>query len=48
MAEDTKIGAYICAGCDIGATIDIEALKKHGEDELNLPVCKIHPHLCNA
>ncbi len=48
MAVETKIGAYICSGCDIGVAIDIEALQKHGAGELNLPVCKVHEHLCNS
>lgn len=47
MAIETKVGAYICSGCDIGEAVDIDALQKVGTDELKLPVCKIHEKLCH-
>lgn len=48
MAIETKIGAYICSGCDIGSVIDAEALQKIGVNELKLPVCKVHQKLCTV
>ncbi|TKJ40787.1 heterodisulfide reductase subunit A [candidate division LCP-89 bacterium B3_LCP] len=46
MAVETKLGAYICTGCDIGKSVDIEALEKLCTDELKIPVCKTHEKLC--
>ncbi len=48
MAIETKIGAYICSGCDVGKAVDIEALQKLGEGELSCAVCKTHESLCSA
>ncbi len=42
---DKKIGVYICTGCDIGDSLDIEALSKVAK-KVKAPVCKNHPHLC--
>ncbi len=46
MAEDKKIAAYICTGCDIGKSLDVEALKKVATDEHNLEICREHKWLC--
>jgi len=46
VAEEKKIVAYICTGCDIGKALDIEALKKVATDEYKLEVCRDHPWLC--
>ena len=40
---DKKIGVYICTGCDIGESLDIEALSKAGSPH---PV-KTHEFLCS-
>jgi len=42
---DKKYGVYICEGCGIGESLDIEALKGVPEEE-GLPV-KTHPFLCS-
>ncbi|MFC1596407.1 FAD-dependent oxidoreductase [Planctomycetota bacterium] len=42
---DTKIAVWICRGCDIGESVDVEALEKlAGECGANL--CRSHPILC--
>jgi quinone-modifying oxidoreductase, subunit QmoB len=45
---DKKLGVYICAGCGIGESLDIEALKKVATKEFKAPVCKSHPWLCGV
>jgi len=32
---DTKVGIYLCSGCGIKDTIDLEQLKKTIDDDLN-------------
>ncbi|WAC06268.1 MAG: FAD-dependent oxidoreductase [Thermodesulfobacteriota bacterium] len=39
---DKKIGVYICKGCEIGESINIEALGKIAKT----PICKSHDVLC--
>jgi quinone-modifying oxidoreductase subunit QmoB len=48
VAEDKKIKAYVCTGCDIGKCLDIEALKKVAAEEYGLGECAEHPWLCGA
>jgi quinone-modifying oxidoreductase subunit QmoB len=48
VAEDKKITAYVCTGCDIGKCLDIEALKKVAAEECSLGACVEHPWLCDA
>ncbi len=43
-----NIATYICTGCQIGESIDIEALNSVVINEYNLPLCKQHPFLCNT
>ena len=43
---DKKLGVYICTGCGIGDSLDIDALKKVGTKEFKAPICKTHPWLC--
>ncbi len=45
---DKKLGVYICAGCGIGESLDIEALKKVATKEFKAPICKSHPWLCGS
>ncbi len=45
---DKKLGVYICTGCGIGDSLDIEALKKVATKEFKAPVCKTHPWLCSV
>ncbi len=42
-----NIATYICTGCTIGESIDVEALSSVATEEYNLKVCKKHPFLCN-
>ena len=44
---ETKIGVYICKGCDIGESLDIEKLCEIATDEMEAPVCKTHDVLCS-
>lgn len=48
MAE--KIGLYICAGCDIGKSLDVAALGETIKNKFGalIPVVKTHPILCSA
>ncbi|MEW5924772.1 MAG: FAD-dependent oxidoreductase, partial [Candidatus Zixiibacteriota bacterium] len=43
---DPKIGIYICKGCEIGGSIDIDQLIKESEAG-KLPICKTHDCLCS-
>jgi quinone-modifying oxidoreductase, subunit QmoB len=45
---DKKLGVYICTGCGIGDSLDIDALKKVGSKEFKAPVCKTHSWLCGT
>ncbi|MBA4392581.1 MAG: heterodisulfide reductase subunit A, partial [Desulfobacca sp.] len=45
---DKKLGVYICTGCGIGESLDIEALKKVATKEFKAPVCKTHSWLCGS
>ncbi len=42
---DTKVGVYICKGCEIGSSIDIEKLEKEAAGK-KVAVCKSFPVLC--
>jgi len=44
---DTKIGVYICKGCDIGKTLDIDQLIEDTNDETEASICKTHDVLCS-
>ena len=43
---DKKIGVYICKGCEIGTSLNIEALSKIATS-LKAQVCKVHDSLCS-
>lgn len=43
---DKKTGVYICTGCGLGDSLDIEGLSKVATKEGKVPVCKSHPFLC--
>jgi quinone-modifying oxidoreductase subunit QmoB len=43
---DKKIGVYICSGCDIGDSLDMDALANVATSEYKVPICKNHPMLC--
>jgi len=42
---DNKIAVWICRGCDIGESVDVEALEKLA-GECGASVCRSHPVLC--
>jgi quinone-modifying oxidoreductase subunit QmoB len=44
---ETKIGVYICKGCDIGKTLDIDKLCEVTNDETAAAICKTHDTLCS-
>ncbi|NOQ27904.1 MAG: FAD-dependent oxidoreductase [Bacteroidales bacterium] len=45
---EKKIGVYICSGCEIGKSIDIEKLSKSASTEQNIKLCKNHTSLCST
>jgi quinone-modifying oxidoreductase subunit QmoB len=44
---DKKYSAYICTGCGIGDTLDIEALSEVASSEMSME-CKTHQAFCSA
>jgi quinone-modifying oxidoreductase subunit QmoB len=44
---EKKIGVYICKGCDIANTVEIEKLEEVATKENQIPVCKTHDALCS-
>jgi quinone-modifying oxidoreductase subunit QmoB len=45
---DKQVAVYICRGCDIGASLDVEALSKVATDEYHAEPCRQHDCLCGA
>ena len=43
---DQKIGVYICSGCGIGDSIDVEALSAVANDEFQAAKCMVHSAFC--
>lgn len=43
---DKRIGVYICSGCSIGESLDVERLAELATKEHRVPVCRTHPFLC--
>ena len=43
---DQKIGVYICSGCGIGESIDVDALSAVA-NEFSIAKCETHPALCS-
>jgi quinone-modifying oxidoreductase subunit QmoB len=46
VAMDKKIGVYLCSGCDIGQSIDVEKISKLINTDKRVALCKIHSNLC--
>lgn len=44
---DKKLGVYICTGCDIGESLDIDKLSKVAKEEQKIPLCAVHANLCS-
>ena len=43
---EKKIGVYVCTGCEIGASLETEALSTLATDGYKVPVCRSHDALC--
>jgi quinone-modifying oxidoreductase subunit QmoB len=43
---DRKLGVYICSGCSIGDSIDVNSLVNVARKEFQVPICRTHPYLC--
>ncbi len=43
---DKKYGLYICTGCEIGDSVNVEKLLTKGKNALKIPVVKSHFALC--
>ncbi len=48
MAENNKVGVYLCSGCDIGKCLDMEKLSEPAAGENNVVQCKQHKFLCGT
>ncbi len=44
---EKKLGVYICTGCDIGTSLDMDKLQKVATDEYKAPICKTHGAFCS-
>jgi quinone-modifying oxidoreductase subunit QmoB len=44
---DTKVGVYICTGCDIGKGLDIDKLVETTKADSKPKVCKTHAAFCS-
>ncbi len=44
---ESKIGVYVCSGCDIDQALDVDELVKVASKECKAPVTKTHPFLCS-
>ena len=44
---DKNVAVYLCRGCDIGAALDMDALKDVATDEYNIETCREHDCLCS-
>ncbi|UCC78635.1 MAG: hydrogenase iron-sulfur subunit [Candidatus Zixiibacteriota bacterium] len=43
---ETKVGVFICKGCEIANSLDIDKLMEVATGECQAPVCKAHDMLC--
>jgi len=44
---DTKVGVFICKGCDIAKSLDLDKLSEVATGEVKAPVCMTHDILCS-
>ncbi|MFC1861492.1 FAD-dependent oxidoreductase, partial [Chloroflexota bacterium] len=44
---DKKLAVYICSGCSIGDSLDLEQLSNVATKEYKVENCKTHPFLCS-
>ena len=47
MSVETKVGVYLCSGCEIGEAVNIDELGKIASEESKVPICKNNPWLCS-
>ena len=48
MANEKKnVAVFLCRGCDIGTSLDIEALEKVAKEDSRVSVCRSHSFLCS-
>jgi len=47
VGEEKKIAVYICEGCDIGSSLDVQSLSKVA-DEVGAQLCRSHAWLCGS
>ncbi len=45
---EPKIGVYICKGCDIGKSVDVDKLVEMASGNADVATCKSHEILCGA
>lgn len=45
---EKKLALYVCKGCDIGASLDTDALCDLAGEEYDLEICREHDCLCGA
>ncbi len=45
---DKNVAVYICRGCDIGTSLDVDALTAVAQGELGVERCRVHDCLCGA
>ncbi len=43
---DKRLGVYICGGCSIGESLDVDRLAELARKEYKVPVCRTHSFLC--
>ena len=43
---DKRLGIYICGGCSIGESLDVDRLAEMAKAECRASVCRTHPCLC--
>ena len=44
--EAKKIGVYVCSGCGIGQSLDIDALQSAASENNDISISRIHSFLC--
>lgn len=45
---DPKIGCYICKGCDIAKSLDVDKLVGIATGEGKVAICKTHDMFCGS
>jgi len=41
--RDKRVAVWICQGCDIGKSLEVEALEKVAADECGADLCRSRP-----